>query len=194
MGEERIRDISRQVSVTTVFKDGSLIENDEWDIIFTTERLILVKTQPRSKIPLVGGVATILLLAAFEKYQQITKDRKLDIDMINALIKNDLAIFAYPNALKKCTINKRKVPTWKKLPLISVFTQEEFLDGCGIIFEGSFEFKGETKEGIISYLTGQSQSRAKKYIEDNLAIQATMTTDDSFPDVYQELIRKRFAK
>jgi len=194
MGEERIRDISRQESMLIVFKDGSLTDDNKWDIIFTTERLILVKTQPRRQIPSVYGLVPILLFKAVEKYQQITKDRKLDIDMINALIKNDLAITTHPNALQKCTINKRKVPTWKKLPCISFFTNEEFMDGCTIIFEGSFQFKGETKEGIISYAIGLSQSRAKKYIEDNLAIQATMATDYSIPDAYQELIIKRFTK
>lgn len=168
MSDETIRDIFRQVNVFVAFSDIKHISNDHWDLVFTTERLVFVKADERRKFGMGGGLITCLLGAALEKYQQATKDRKLDLEMINALIENELAVVAYPKEIK-CVINQLKKSTTDHMLWMDT--------SCRAAFEGTFLFKNERRNGFLAFNLGMSKKEARKLIEDNFAVKAIVSDE-----------------
>lgn len=114
---ERTRDIWRQKDIRTFFRQhepaaspiGNLV-----DVVFTTKRIVFVKAdrQPDVSRLYAFGAVGALAGAVINKYHSITKNRELDLEMVDQLIENGLAMAAFSKDIA-CEIQEEKKSLWE---------------------------------------------------------------------------------
>lgn len=138
-----------------------------YDMVFTNNRLVIVGASPRKRynpFPLLG-IAGIALPMAFEKYQQLTKDKKIDLNIIDNLTQNRAAIYTTVKLIETIIIAEEKFSFWGR-----------FAQGssplCRIIIKGEFIYNNQSQSGFIAFTGEDSKKGIKKMIEKNINIQA----------------------
>ena len=133
-------------------------------MVLTNERLILVRTALRARgvINPSRGLAPALLMAAFEKYQQMTKDKRIDLDILHSLVADGLAIAASVTDIGKIIIAQEKLSFWV----------DGLQTSCRVVIQGEFVYKNEKLKGFIGFLSGRGKTDTKKDIEQNFPVKA----------------------
>ena len=174
---EKIRDIWRQQSIETVFAetmDVSPIGRDV-DLVFTTSRLVAVATEKRKQSPSwvygaaagpLGLLATGTVAALWSAYQNATKDKRLDSEMLDLLIKNGLALGAYVEGLI-CEVNQYKKSLFDYISIVPDTDSR-------IALYGKFAFQESLLQGAIWQIQNYSAKKAKRKIENLLPIRVDL--------------------
>jgi hypothetical protein len=140
-----------------------------YDMVFTSNRLVIVGANPRKRFDpaLLFGIAGFALPAALEKYQQLTKDKKIDLNIIDDLTENRAAIYTTVEKIEKIIIAEEKFSFWGRVAKGSTPL-------CRIIVKGEFVYNNQNQSGFIAFTGEDSKKGIKKMIQKNINIQATL--------------------
>jgi hypothetical protein len=140
-----------------------------YDMVFTNNRIVLVATTPREKFNpnwqstgIFGlfGVTLSAALSALEKYQQLTKDKKIDLNIIDQLIENRVAIYIAVDNIKKIIIAEEKISFAE-----GFFRRKAFR----VIISGNFNYNETIQNGFFCFFSeGNKINETKKMIEKNI--------------------------
>jgi hypothetical protein len=140
-----------------------------YDMVFTSDRIVIVGANPRKRfdpVPLIG-IAGVALPMALEKYQQLTKDKKIDLNIIDDLTENRAAIYSTVELIERIIIAEEKFSFWGR-----------FAQGSSplsrIIVKGEFVSNNQSQSGFIAFTGEDSKKGIKKMIEKNINIQANL--------------------
>jgi hypothetical protein len=170
---ETIREIWRQQSIGTVFKEHMDISpiGADVDLIFTTNRLVAVIAEKREKSTSwvygsmagpIGLMASGAIAALWETYQSATKDRKIDSQALDLLVQNGLAMSANASDLV-CEIYPYKKAFSDYLTIIP--------DTKSMVsFYGKFSFRDTSLDGAIYQIKHLAHTKARHTIQNLLPI------------------------
>lgn len=172
---ERIRDIWRQKDILTSFRQhepaaspiGNLV-----DVVFTTRRIVFVRADKQpdvSRLDAFGAVGA-LASAVINKCHSITKNRALDLEVVDQLIANGLAMAALSNDIA-CEIQEEKKSLWE-LNMFSWAERESW-----VTFWGLFTFQDSQLQSSFSFKESASTKNTKKKIQDNFPIRAIIAEE-----------------
>jgi hypothetical protein len=149
-----------------------------YDMVFTNNRIVLVATTPREKFNpnpaagifgLFGITLGTALPAALEKYQQLTKDKKIDLNIIDQLIENRAAIYIDVDNIKKIIIAEEKISFAE-----GFFRRKAFR----VIISGNFNYNKTIQNGFLCFFSeGNKINETKKMIEKNINFQTTLASE-----------------
>lgn len=166
-GAEGIRDTQRQIRVYVTLADTGSESAYTTDIIYTSNRIVILPTEDRQVYAGRGvGITGTLVADALELYQRATKDRKLDIPLLERLIANGLAIVVDPARIRECSIQKWKKDWFQYLMMEDTESRMQF--------SGTFIVLGKEALAKVSWTVIATPTAAKKRIEDRLPVTATI--------------------
>jgi len=151
-----------------------------YDTVFTNQRLILVRAAYRTSLGTGSyGLIPYLLRVTFDKYQELTKDQKIDLDVIQSLIVNGAAIAVSSAEIEKIIIAEEKKHFW------------EGGESSRIIIKGNFLYETEKRKGFLGFHSGVGKKENKKFFEKNLGVTATLYEEKIDKDEdYRNLLRR----
>lgn len=154
-----------------------------YDLVLTNERLIVVRATFRNRGVMFGGLVPALLMASFEKYQELTKDRKIDLDIISSLVTDGVAIVGGVKDIGKIVIAQEK---------LSFF--ESAIGGwnavCRVVIQGEFLYKNDRTKGIIGFHSERGKNDTRKAMEKHFPVKATVLDEKVDVDSdYRGLLR-----
>lgn len=143
-----------------------------YDMVFTAKRIILVPANPRTKAPIAFfSLLGVALTNAFEKYQQFTKDKKIDLGIIDELVLGGAAIYTTINDIDKIIVAE------ERLSFGELFAYGWFSHQSRIIVEGNFYYREQKQKGFIGFTSEASKKDVKNLIEKNI-LAKVITIDD----------------
>jgi len=167
---ESIRDIQRQIRVYVTLVESGSESAYTTDIVYTSSRIVVLPTDDREVFAGRGvGIGGTLVADALELYQRATKDRKLDVPMLERLVANDLAIVVEPARVRECSIQKWKKDWFQYLMMEDTESRMQF--------NGSFMVFGKEAPAKVSWTVIATPTAAKKRIEDRLPVRATIVQE-----------------
>jgi hypothetical protein len=183
---ERIAKILRRIEIVHYFVEhpDEFPTGSTFDLVFTNERLVLVRTASPSDNSLgvttgflVGGAAGAhLASAAIDAYRAFTQDRKIVPEVLDPLIVNGLALSCDVRQIK-CEIQ----PETKSLWDLNMFS---WLEGKSwVTFVGPFKFGNQMLNGSVSFGEESKARTLQKKIHDWLPIDAVLLPKISFEDM-----------
>ena len=140
-----------------------------YDMVLTNNRIALIGATPRKSFEpnVLFGIPGIVLPMAMEKYQQLTKDKKIDLNVIEQLVDNKAAVYVEIENIEKIIIAEEKLSFFER-------TMKGFgcPSGCRIIIKGQFHYDNKVMEGFIAFNGDNSKKDTRKLIEKNVDIKA----------------------
>jgi hypothetical protein len=141
-----------------------------YDLVITNNRIVIIPSNIRKKGGLthVFGFAGVIINQAFDKYQELTKDKKIDLSVINDLCENGLAIYVDKENLMKIIIAEEKIGFSEKLVygMFSSFSR--------IIIRGSFRYKNNNINGFVGFINRIDIKDSAKIISKNIDFPITI--------------------
>lgn len=143
-----------------------------YDMVITKERIIVVRTTFRRSVVATVGVSAAMVLGApaafllgkaLEKYEELTKDRKLDLDIIDSLISNGVAIAGNAKDIEKVVIAEEKLSFWEAHVL-------DLRSTLRVVVKGEFLYKSDKLKGFIAFTSGRGKKDTNKLFENNFPV------------------------
>lgn len=184
---ESIRKIMRQQESLYIefpaSNDGAMTHWPIFDAVFTNMRVVFIQADERNYSPLAAagavlGLAGFTLMKAYEKYQAFKQDQKLDLEVLEPLLENAVALSIEPSDINKIVVAQVKIPFWAKAVSMGD------IKFSWIIIDGKVRLSNEKLSCILGFMVEESKKSAAEYVEKNFFKK---------PFLIQEKIDKKWA-
>lgn len=149
-----------------------------YDMVITSNRILIIPADVRKKgVPIAAfGITGLIIVEAFEKYQQLTKDKKIDLNVISDLCENGLAVYIDKENIEKIIVAEEEISLLEKFMMSGIFPSIS-----RVIIKGGFRYKDKIINGFIGFTGETNKKSAAKIISKN--IDSSITIVDEKVDI-----------
>jgi hypothetical protein len=129
-----------------------------YDLLYTDKRLVLVCAPPKGVDPLlIFGVAGLTISTAYKTYQLSKKTKKINVDHMNTLVENGLAMYTAKELRPEVIIAK------EKQSILGLWSQTSSISR--VVVKGRFIYQKTELNGFIGFSNAANEKLTRRQIE-----------------------------